>query len=70
MLELDAAKRLTHRQVLQHQFTSMHHMANRYHVSPWEVDVELLNLYWCMQKRHLGPIVKRKHNVSIHELSY
>ncbi|XP_056290697.1 homeodomain-interacting protein kinase 1-like [Pseudoliparis swirei] len=35
MLELDAARRLTPRQVLQHQFTSMHHMSSRYHVSPY-----------------------------------
>ncbi|XP_056273938.1 homeodomain-interacting protein kinase 2-like [Pseudoliparis swirei] len=35
MLELDAAKRLTPRQVLQHPFTSMHHMSRRYHVSSY-----------------------------------
>ncbi|TNN63579.1 Homeodomain-interacting protein kinase 1 [Liparis tanakae] len=35
MLELDAARRLTPRQVLQHQFTSMHHLSIRYHVSPY-----------------------------------
>ncbi|TNN61076.1 Homeodomain-interacting protein kinase 1 [Liparis tanakae] len=35
MLEIDAAKRLTPRQVLQHQFTSMHHISSRYHVRPY-----------------------------------
>ncbi|XP_056298781.1 homeodomain-interacting protein kinase 1-like [Pseudoliparis swirei] len=35
MLEFDAAKRLSPRQVLEHQFTSMQHMVSRYHLSPY-----------------------------------
>ncbi|TNN49530.1 Homeodomain-interacting protein kinase 3 [Liparis tanakae] len=35
MLELDAARRITPRQLLQHQFISMHPMSSRYHVSPY-----------------------------------
>ncbi|TNN63742.1 Homeodomain-interacting protein kinase 1 [Liparis tanakae] len=34
MLEFDAAKRLSPRQVLQHQFSSMQDMVSRYHLSP------------------------------------
>ncbi|XP_056265864.1 homeodomain-interacting protein kinase 1-like [Pseudoliparis swirei] len=35
MLAFDAAKRLSPRQVLEHQFTSMQHMVSRYHLSPY-----------------------------------
>ncbi|XP_035474255.1 homeodomain-interacting protein kinase 1-like isoform X1 [Scophthalmus maximus] len=37
MLKLDASKRITPRQVLQHRFTSMHHIINMYHHSHYVV---------------------------------